>query len=139
MPAGAETAGRGESLTAVDVLPILLVDDRPENLRTLEAVLGPLGHPLLQASSGAEALRLLLEHDVPTIVFAPEVQRGRVPGLPLARRSFFGLVMSCFSILESMPVHLSERQSMAMVLSRNDSEARTAAWPPGASRELSRS
>ncbi len=39
-------------MAARDLLPILLVDDRPENLHTLEAVLGPLGFPLVTASSG---------------------------------------------------------------------------------------
>ena len=34
---------------------ILLVDDRPENLLALEAILEPLGQALLYASSGEEA------------------------------------------------------------------------------------
>jgi PAS domain S-box-containing protein len=42
---------------------ILAVDDRPENLLTLEAILEPLGHELVTASSGAEALRILLHRD----------------------------------------------------------------------------
>ena len=63
-------------LTAVQALPILLVDDQPENLRTLEAVLEPLGYPLLTASSGHGALRMLLEQD-----FAMILLDVRMPGL----------------------------------------------------------
>ena len=63
-------------LTAVEALPILLVDDQPENLRTLEAVLEPLGYPLLTASSGHGALRMLLEQD-----FAMILLDVRMPGL----------------------------------------------------------
>ncbi|GAA2096543.1 hypothetical protein GCM10009759_25900 [Kitasatospora saccharophila] len=42
---------------------ILLVDDRPENLVVLEALLGPHGHQLVPATSGPEALRALMEPD----------------------------------------------------------------------------
>ncbi len=63
-------------LTAVQSLPILLVDDQPENLRTLEAVLAPLGYPLVTSSSGHGALRLLLERD-----FAMILLDVRMPGL----------------------------------------------------------
>ncbi|MFC8721641.1 two-component system response regulator, partial [Kitasatospora sp. NPDC057198] len=42
---------------------ILLVDDRPENLVVLEALLGPHGHHLVSATSGPEALRALMEPD----------------------------------------------------------------------------
>ena len=55
---------------------LLLVDDRPENLLALEAVLAPLGQPMLQARSGEEALRHLLTSDVAVIVL--DVQ---MPGL----------------------------------------------------------
>jgi PAS domain S-box-containing protein len=61
---------------ASDALPILLVDDRVENLRALEGVLAPLGYPLRTATSGAEALRLLLEND-----FALILLDVRMPGL----------------------------------------------------------
>ena len=63
-------------LAAVELLPILLVDDQPENLRALEAVLEPLGYPLRTASSGHGALRMLLEQD-----FAMILLDVRMPGL----------------------------------------------------------
>ena len=42
---------------------ILIADDHPANLLALEAVLEPLGHPIIKSSSGVEALRYLLDHD----------------------------------------------------------------------------
>jgi PAS domain S-box-containing protein len=42
---------------------LLLVDDRPQNLVALAAILEPLGHELVTASSGPEALRILLHRD----------------------------------------------------------------------------
>jgi signal transduction histidine kinase len=42
---------------------ILLVDDRPANLLAYEAVLASLGHRLVRAGSGAEALTHLLRED----------------------------------------------------------------------------
>ncbi len=63
-------------LGAGEELPILLVDDRAENLRALEAVLAPLGYPLQTATSGTEALRMLLERD-----FALILLDVRMPGL----------------------------------------------------------
>lgn len=47
---------------------ILLVDDRPENLVALEAVLQPLGATLVLAKSGRDALRELLRHDFAVIL-----------------------------------------------------------------------
>ncbi|HLY09267.1 MAG TPA: ATP-binding protein [Planctomycetota bacterium] len=48
--------------------PILLVDDREENLVALEAMLKDLGHDLVRASSGQEALRLLFHRDFAVIL-----------------------------------------------------------------------
>ena len=47
---------------------ILLVDDRPENLLALEAILAPLGQELVTADSGEAALRALLNQDFAVIL-----------------------------------------------------------------------
>jgi serine phosphatase RsbU (regulator of sigma subunit)/CheY-like chemotaxis protein len=73
---GATARDQDAELSSAEALPILVVDDRPENLRTLEAVLSPLGYPLQTATSGRQALRLLLEHDFGLILLDV-----RMPGL----------------------------------------------------------
>src|ERR1035437_8234899 len=50
------------------VARILLVDDRVENLVALEAILEPLGRPLVRAYSGEEALRYLLAEEFAVIL-----------------------------------------------------------------------
>jgi PAS domain S-box-containing protein len=55
---------------------ILVVDDQRENLVAIEAVLTPLGHNVVSAASGEEALRCLLETD-----FAVIVMDVRMPGM----------------------------------------------------------
>ena len=62
---------------------ILLVDDRAENLLALEAILEPLGHRLVRATSGEDALRALLEHDVAVILL--DVQMPGMNGFEVAR------------------------------------------------------
>src|SRR5579871_3396557 len=49
-------------------MKILLVDDTPENLVSLEATLGGLGEELVLAHSGKEALRYLLNEDFAVIL-----------------------------------------------------------------------
>jgi PAS domain S-box-containing protein len=61
----------------------MLVDDVPENLRALEAVLEPLEIPLQTAASGEEALRLLLERDFSLILL--DVRMPGIDGLDTAR------------------------------------------------------
>jgi PAS domain S-box-containing protein len=61
---------------------ILLVDDRPENLFALEAILEPLGQNLLRAGSGEEALRQLLRHEVAVILL--DVQMPALDGFGTA-------------------------------------------------------
>ena len=47
---------------------VLLVNDRTDQLLTLESILAPLGQELVKASSGQEALRLLLNKDFSIIL-----------------------------------------------------------------------
>jgi two-component system sensor histidine kinase/response regulator len=47
-----------------EIIPkILIVDDKPENLFTLDMLLQRLNVEVIQATSGFDALRLTLEHD----------------------------------------------------------------------------
>ncbi len=76
----AEPEGLEKPLPPVE---ILIVDDRPENLLALEAILEPLGQTLVRAHSGDEALRLLLTHDFAMILL--DVQMPGINGFETAR------------------------------------------------------
>jgi signal transduction histidine kinase len=62
---------------------VLLVDDRPDNLLVLEAILAPLPCELLRAGSGREALRCLLNEEVAVILL--DVQMPGLDGYETAR------------------------------------------------------
>ena len=65
-------------LAAAEALPILLVDDQPENLRTLEAVLDPLGYPLRTASSGELLFELYQKRGIHVVGFTARGLRIQV-------------------------------------------------------------
>ncbi len=62
---------------------LLLVDDRPENLASLEAILDDGHRRLLKAGSGEEALQQLLDHDVALVLL--DVQMPVMNGYEVAR------------------------------------------------------
>ena len=66
-----------------DRVSILLVDDRPENLLALEAILEPLGQILVRAGSGPEALRQVLATDFAVMLL--DVQMPGMNGFEVAR------------------------------------------------------
>ena len=67
-----------------DETTILVVDDQPQNIRLLEAVLTPRGYRVLSADSGAEALDLLAREQ-PHLVLLDIVMPG-MDGYEVCRR-----------------------------------------------------
>jgi len=61
---------------------ILLVDDRPKNLLALSAILEPLGHNLVQARSGKDALRCMLKDEFALVLL--DVQMPELDGFETA-------------------------------------------------------
>ncbi len=62
---------------------LLLVDDRPENLLALQAILEPLGQTLVSAQSGEEALKCVLQHEFACILL--DVQMPDMNGFDVAQ------------------------------------------------------
>ena len=80
------SAEGGEDLHPVsDSVPaaVLAVDDNPNNLRSLQAVLGELGANLVTAQSGDEALMRLLERDFAVILL--DIQMPGLDGFETAQ------------------------------------------------------
>jgi signal transduction histidine kinase len=65
-----------------DPSKLLIVDDLPENLRALDALIRGEGRLVYQASSGEEALALMLEHDFALAIL--DVQMPGMDGFELA-------------------------------------------------------
>ncbi|HEY7393335.1 MAG TPA: ATP-binding protein [Gemmatimonadaceae bacterium] len=62
---------------------ILVVDDHADQLQALDAILAPLGQPIVRAPSGEDALRQLMRHDFAVILL--DVQMSGLSGIETAR------------------------------------------------------
>ena len=65
-------------------ITVLAVDDQPQNLRLLDAVLSPRRYRVLTAQSGATALELLETEDVDIVL--SDVVMPEMDGYELCRR-----------------------------------------------------
>jgi signal transduction histidine kinase len=72
-----------EQVAPKRIVNILLVDDRPENLLSLESILEQDGRNIITANSGNEALKIALENDIAIILL--DVQMPEMDGFEVAR------------------------------------------------------
>lgn len=74
---------RGGVMAEVEKINILLVDDRPENLLALEAIIERDDYNLIKANSGEEALKCLLKYEFAVILL--DVQMPGIDGIETAK------------------------------------------------------
>ncbi len=72
-----------EKLHQGATMGILIVDDRPENLLTLESIIEKEGRRIIKASGGNEALRLAIRENIGLIMM--DIQMPEIDGIEVAR------------------------------------------------------
>jgi signal transduction histidine kinase len=98
--------------------PILIVDDREENLEVLETILKDLQRPIVRARSGAEALRRLLERDFAVILLdvrMPDMDGFETAALVRGRRRTRYTPIIFLTAFDSTREHLARAYSVGGV------------------------
>ena len=97
---------------------VLLVDDRPENLLALEAVLQPLPCRLVSVTSGQEALRRLLHDEFALILLdvqMPEMDGYETAALIRARERTKDVPIIFITAASRTETHVSRGYSIGAV------------------------
>lgn len=97
---------------------VLLVDDRADKLKALEAALGGLGEDLMLARSGKEALRLLLNHEFAVILLdvnMPMMDGFETASLIRQRRNSEKTPIIFITALNPVENHVSRGYSLGAV------------------------
>jgi signal transduction histidine kinase len=89
-----------------EVVDILLVDDQPTRLITYEAILSPLGHRLVTAASGVEALARIMEREFAVILL--DVSMPEMDGFETAQMIHQHPRFESTPIIFVTGVHMSE-------------------------------
>jgi signal transduction histidine kinase len=89
-----------------EAVDILLVDDQPARLLTYEAILGPLGHRLVTAGSGVEALARIMEREFAVILL--DVSMPEMDGFETAQMIHQHPRFESMPIIFVTGVHMSE-------------------------------
>ncbi|MGU3494324.1 MHYT domain-containing protein [Xanthobacteraceae bacterium A53D] len=110
MPPVPAAADREETLVAPRARTVLVVDDDALVLENTSAMLEDLGHHVLLARSGEEALALLREQHVPELVITDQVMPG-MTGLELAERIW------------------TDRPDMPLILASGYADLPAGTWP----------
>ena len=93
-------------MSGKETVDILLVDDQPARLLTYEAILSPLGHRLVTATSGVEALARLMEREFAVILL--DVSMPEMDGFETAQLIHAHPRFESTPIIFVTGVHVSE-------------------------------
>jgi len=110
------TAAAGELVD--DRVSILLVDDRPDKLLALEAVLSDLGQKLIKAGSGKEALKAILRQDFAVILLdvnMPGMDGFETAALIRQRKKSEKTPIIFFTALSDTDTHVTRGYSLGAV------------------------
>jgi len=104
--------------TLDDRVSILLVDDRPDKLMALEAVLADLGQNLIKATSGKDALKAVLKQDFAVILLdvnMPVMDGFETAALIRQRKKSEKTPIIFFTALSDTDTHITRGYSLGAV------------------------